>query len=66
MQPDLAIRRLSFAEARSSGSEALVNMVQHRQELLDAVAAGNADAKTDEMIDRSRAERRHNAVDKTA
>jgi hypothetical protein len=66
MQPDLAIRRLSFAEARSSGSEALVNMVQLRQEMLDAVAAGNADAKTEDMLDRTRDERRHHAVDKTA
>lgn len=66
MQLDIVIRRLSFAEARSSGSEALVNMVQHRQEMLDAVAAGRADAKTEDMVERSRNERRHHAVDKTA
>ena len=65
MQLDIAIRRLSFAEARSSGSEALVNMAQHRQEMLDAVAAGKADAKTEEMVARSRQERRHQ-VDKHA
>jgi len=65
MQLDTAIRRLSFAEARSSGSEALVNMVQHRQEMLDAVAAGKADAKTEDMVDRARDEQRHH-VDKSA
>jgi len=65
MQLDTAIRSLSFAEARSSGSEALVNMAQHRQEMLDAVAAGRSDAKTDDMVDRTRQERRHR-VDKHA
>ena len=65
MQLDTAIRRLSFAEARSSGSEALVNMVQHRQEMLDAVAAGKADAKTEDMADRARDAQRHH-VDKSA
>ena len=65
MQLDTAITRLSFAEARTSGSEALVNMVQHRQEMLDAVAAGNADAKTEDMVERTREERRHH-IDKTA
>lgn len=65
MQLDIAIRRLSFAEARSSGSEALVNMAQHRQEMLDAVAAGKADSKTEDMVARSLQERRHQ-VDKHA
>jgi hypothetical protein len=64
MQFDTAIRRLSFAEARSSGSEALVNMVQHRQEVLDAVASGQAEAKTQDMLDRARQEGRH-AIDKS-
>ncbi len=65
MQLDTAIRSLSFAEARRSGSEALVNMVQHRQEMLDAVAAGQADAKTEDMVERTRQEHRHR-VDKHA
>ena len=65
MQLDTAIRSLSFAEARSSGSEALVNMVQHRQEMLDAAAAGKADAETQDMVERTRVERRH-LVDKQA
>jgi hypothetical protein len=65
MQLDTAITRLSFAEARSSGSEALANLAQHRQEMLDAVAAGKANAKAEDMVDRSRQERRHR-IDKTA
>lgn len=63
---DTAIRRLSFAEARSSGSEALVNMVELRQEILDAAAAGKTEATSEDMAARARAERRHHSVDKTA
>jgi hypothetical protein len=62
---DTAIRRLSFAEARSSGSEALVNMVQLRQEMLDAAATGKTDAKSEDMAARAREERRHHGVDKS-
>jgi hypothetical protein len=40
-------------------------MVQHRQEMLDAVAAGRADAKTEDMVDRTRQAHRHK-VDRTA
>lgn len=65
MQLDTTIRRLSFAEARSSGSEALVNIAQHRQELLDAIGAGQADAKTQDMAERTQREQRHK-IDRTA
>jgi hypothetical protein len=71
MTSDTAIRRLSFAEARHSGSEALVAMAKHRAEhhraVTEAKASGQADAETrqaDDEADRARDAARR--VDKTA
>ena len=68
MDPDTAIRRLSFAEARNSGAEALASIVQHRREMLDAAAEQRTEVATTEMTDRTRDEQRHHehVVDKTA
>lgn len=67
MDPDTAIRRLSFAEARNSGAEALAAMAQHRREMLDAAAQQRTEAATTQMGDRTRDEQRHHhLVDKTA
>jgi hypothetical protein len=67
MDPETAIRRLSFAEARDTGAEALAAMVQHRREMLDAAAEQRVEVETTEMADRARDEQRqHHVVDKTA
>jgi len=67
MDADTAIRRLSFAEARDSGAEALAAMVQHRREMIDAAADQRTEVETTEMADRARDEQRHHhVVDKTA
>jgi hypothetical protein len=62
---DGAIRRLSFAEARSSNAEALITIARHRAEVERATATREAseDQKTAEFLDRARQLRR---VDKTA
>ena len=64
MSPDTAIRRLSFAEARASGSEALILVAKHRNEVVEAARENRIEAKTDEFARRARSER-HHAVDKT-
>ena len=71
MQAETAIRRLSFAEARHSSSEAMVAMAKHRTEHARAVeeakASGDADAdnhQADEIADRARDAARQ--VDKVA
>ncbi len=66
MDPDTAIRRLSFAEARGSGAEALAAIAQHRREMLDAAQQQRTEDETTRLADRARDEQRRHAVDKTA
>jgi len=66
MDPDTAIRRLSFAEARNSGAEALAAIAQHRREMIDAAAQQRTEVETSRLADRASDERRRHAVDKLA
>ena len=65
MDADTAIRRLSFVEARSSGSEALMLVAKHRTDIARAAADHRIEAETDALAERARDEARR-VVDKTA
>ena len=60
MDADAAIRRLAFAEARSSSAEALVAVARHRAELTQAAESGAVSeaAKADEFVEKARSLRR--------
>jgi hypothetical protein len=66
---DTSISRLSFAEAQSSGAEAMLGIAQHRNETLQSENDGVTDAvKSAQFDDRTATAKTHahHAVDKTA
>lgn len=68
MTPDAAaINRLSYAEARSSNAEAMIDIVRHQRELELAAAQGKTEAEQQARFeDETRAARAAHHVDKTA
>jgi lipid-binding SYLF domain-containing protein len=65
MDAQSAIRRLAFAEAQHSSTEAMVEIARHRSELAKATETEQKPEAeiSDELTERARDERR---VDKTA
>ncbi len=67
MSADAAINRLSYAEARSSNAEALMDVVGHQRVAEPATAQGKTeDAQETRFADQTREARAMYQVDKTA
>ncbi len=67
MSTESAISRLSYAEARSSNAEAMIDIARHRQELQAATDAGQSEeSEVARLEDEARAARAAHQVDKTA
>ncbi len=67
MSADTAINRLSYAEARSSNAEAMMDVVRHQRDIEQATAQGKTeDALETRFADQTREARATHQVDKTA
>ncbi len=66
MMPDAAVNRLSYAEARSSNSEAMMDIVRHQRELEQATVQGKTEAEQQARFeDQARQARAAHHIDKT-
>ena len=64
---DLAIQRLSFAEARSSSTEAMIEIAHQRAAATLAKSKGVSDAETaDELAEKTRELAAQHVIDKRA
>lgn len=64
---DTTINRLSYAEARSSNAEAMMDVVRHQREAEQAAAEGKTEAAQQAQFeDQTREARAAHQVDKTA
>lgn len=64
---DTTISRLSYAEARSSNAEAMMDVVRHQREAEQAAHEGKTEAEQQARFeDEARAARASHQVDKTA
>ena len=64
---DLAIQRLAFAEARSSSTEALIEIARQRAALTPAKSEGGSEAeRVDELAEKTRAFAAQHVIDKRA
>lgn len=67
MNSESAISRVSYAEARSSSAEAMIDIARHRRELETAAAAGQSeDGEVARLEDETRIARAAHKVDKSA